>query len=91
MKSLYISSLIFRITRHGFPTAREFGGITASEKKAEEIQTYTPENVTAPYVQDGAAYYFKAQGQYLSVYNGSEFEDIYIKGVNLGLGKGYPS
>lgn len=60
---------------------------TASEKKAEEIQTYTPENVTAPYVQDGAAYYFKAQGQYLSVYNGSEFEDIYIKGVNLGLGK----
>lgn len=64
----------------------EANGQEAGESQ-EPLETYTHTNITKPCVSDGAYYYFKAQGKYLSVYNGSEFEDIYIKGVNLGLGK----
>lgn len=53
----------------------------------QPIETRTHTNVGEPCISDGASYYFRAQGKYLSVYNGSDFEDIYIKGVNLGLGK----
>ncbi|MCM1039171.1 MAG: family 2 glycosyl transferase [Ruminococcus sp.] len=59
----------------------------SSEKPVEEIETYTPGKAIEPYVSGGAKYYFRAEDQYLSVYNGSEFEEIYVKGVNLGLGK----
>lgn len=58
-----------------------------SEKPVEEVETYAPHNAIEPYVSGDAKYYFRAEGKYLSVYNGSEFEDIYVKGVNLGLGK----
>lgn len=57
------------------------------EAEAGEIQTYTPEHITEPYVSDDAAFYYKAEGKYLSVYNGEDFDEIYLKGVNLGLGK----
>lgn len=35
---------------------------------------------------DGVSYMAKTNGRYLSVYDGSSFRDIYIKGVNMGLG-----
>lgn len=58
---------------------------TAQEEPGEmQIQ---PVNRIEPYTSDGVSYYFRAQGKYLSVYNGTDFEDIYIKGVNMGLGK----
>ncbi|MCM1183384.1 MAG: family 2 glycosyl transferase [Roseburia sp.] len=53
----------------------------------EEVKPLPENEPPEPYAEDGARYYFKAQGKYLSVYNGTEFEDIYVKGVNLGLGK----
>lgn len=56
------------------------------EEETGEMQIQ-PENRIEPCVSDGVSYYFKAEGKYLSVYNGTEFEDIYLKGVNLGLGK----
>lgn len=53
----------------------------------EEAKPLEEKDPPAPYTEDGIQYYFRAKGKYLSVYNGEEFEDIYIKGVNLGLGK----
>ena len=41
----------------------------------------------APCRMNGAQFWFRAGQTYLAVYNGTEFEDIYIKGVNMGLGK----
>ena len=41
----------------------------------------------APCRMNGAQFWFRAGQTYLEVYNGTEFEDIYIKGVNMGLGK----
>lgn len=65
-------------------TAAE-GAETAKEEPGEmRIQ---PLNRMEPYVSDGVSYYFKTQGKYLAVYNGTDFEDIYLKGVNMGLGK----
>lgn len=61
------------------------GAETAEEEKGEmQIQ---PLNRIKPYTADGVSYYFRTQGKYLGVYNGTDFEDIYIKGVNMGLGK----
>lgn len=58
---------------------------TAGEETGEmQIQ---PQDRIEPYVSDGVSYYFRAQGKYLGVYNGTDFEDIYLKGVNMGLGK----
>lgn len=58
---------------------------TAEEEPGEmQIQ---PRNRIEPYAADGVSYYFKTQGKYLAVYNGTDFEDIYLKGVNMGLGK----
>ena len=68
----------------GDAEAAETGEMEEAETGEMQIQ---PENRIEPYVSDGASYYFKAQGKYLSVYNGEDFEDIYLKGVNLGLGK----
>lgn len=65
-------------------TAAE-GAETAKEEPGEmRIQ---PLNRIEPYVSDGVSYYFRTQGKYLAVYNGTDFEDIYLKGVNMGLGK----
>lgn len=61
-------------------------GAETLEEETGEMQIQ-PLNRIAPYVSDGVSYYFKAEGKYLSVYNGTEFEDIYLKGVNMGLGK----
>lgn len=36
---------------------------------------------------DEADFYFKAGSNYLEVFDGKDFQPIYIKGVNLGLGK----
>lgn len=61
------------------------GNETAEEETGEmRIQ---PRNRIEPYVSDGASFYFRTQGKYLGVYNGTDFEDIYLKGVNMGLGK----
>lgn len=61
------------------------GAETAKEEPGEmRIQ---PVNRIEPYVSDGVSYYFRTQGKYLAVYNGTDFEDIYLKGVNMGLGK----
>ncbi|MCM1145878.1 MAG: family 2 glycosyl transferase [Clostridium sp.] len=57
------------------------------EPEADKIQTFAPEHIVSPYVVDDASFYYKADGKYLSVYNGEEFEELYLKGVNLGLGK----
>lgn len=35
----------------------------------------------------GANYAFKTGAPYFSVYNGAEFEELYVKGVNVGTGK----
>jgi hypothetical protein len=39
------------------------------------------------YSEDDTKYYFKASDKSLKFYNGKSFESIYIKGVNMGLGK----
>lgn len=57
-----------------------------AEEEAGEMQIQ-PLNRIEPYVSEGVNCYFKTQGKYLGVYNGTEFEDIYLKGVNMGLGK----
>lgn len=61
--------------------------IKTNETTEPDEMQIQPVNRIDPYVSDGVSYYFKTQGKYLSVYNGTEFEDIYIKGVNMGLGK----
>ncbi|ORX54681.1 hypothetical protein BCR36DRAFT_9650 [Piromyces finnis] len=38
------------------------------------------------YKDEGVSYIAKTNGRYLSVYDGSTFKDIYIQGVNIGLG-----
>ncbi len=60
--------------------------IETSEAETGKMQIQ-PQNRTEPCVTDGVSYYFRTQGKYLGVYNGTDFEDIYIKGVNMGLGK----
>lgn len=55
-----------------------------------EASEHTPEpepDAPRPYTSGDAQYYFKTSGDYLSVYNGLGFENLYVKGVNLGLGK----
>ena len=60
--------------------------IETSEAETGKMQIQ-PQNRTEPCVTDGVSYYFRTQGKYLGVYNGTDFEAIYIKGVNMGLGK----
>ncbi|ORX78336.1 L domain-like protein [Anaeromyces robustus] len=36
--------------------------------------------------KDGISYTAKTNGRYLSIYDGDSFKDIYIQGVNMGLG-----
>ncbi len=40
-----------------------------------------------PCRENGAQFWFKAGETYLCAYNGTDFEDFYVKGVNMGLGK----
>ena len=58
------------------------------ETLAQGESRIKPTAAPKPYESEsGAQYYFKAGERYLSVYNGEEFEDLYVKGVNIGLGK----
>lgn len=73
---------------------RQFGagsertpGEAALEAENEEIVTKADARAQNPASLDGAFLYFKTQGNYLSAYNGTAFAPLYIKGVNLGLGK----
>lgn len=61
----------------------------AEPENAESEQVIQTEKRPAPYVTaDGTQFYFQAKGRYLSVYDEkSGFEEIYIKGTNIGLGK----
>ncbi len=55
---------------------------------SQETVILPEEKRTVPYTaEDGTCFYFKANEQYLSVYEENDFEEIYIKGVNIGLGK----
>ncbi|MBO5291752.1 MAG: family 2 glycosyl transferase [Lachnospiraceae bacterium] len=64
-------------------------GDSASELKEEPETEYAAESPQSlqPYTLGDARFYFQTNGSYLSVYNGSTFDDLYIKGVNIGLGK----
>lgn len=50
--------------------------LTLGKKKIQPL--YTDE--------DGISYISKTHGRYLSLYDGKTFNDIYIQGVNMGLG-----
>ncbi|ORX83716.1 L domain-like protein [Anaeromyces robustus] len=55
---------------------KNYKRLTLFKKKIQPI--YTDE--------DGVSYVAKTNGRYLSIYNGKTFNDVYIQGVNMGLG-----
>lgn len=57
------------------------GKDTAKEKTGQNTEENTASN------KDGRKYYFKVDGKYFSMLQGSAFKPVYIKGVNLGSGK----
>lgn len=71
---------------------------TADEPSAVEPAKTTALTVmedVAPqemYQEDGISYAFRTAGRYFEIYNGSEFEQFYSVGVNIGSGKpnGFP-
>lgn len=62
-------------------------GSTSKEATGEEPVLIPEQNTPVPYVSGDTQYYFKTSENYLCTYNGTDFDELYMKGVNLGLGK----
>ena len=40
-----------------------------------------------PYTEDGVSYYYRTGKSYIEIYDGKNFVPVFMKGVNLGVGK----
>ena len=67
-----------------------FSGVVACGKSeetatvSEDISTETKETAETC---EKPAYFFKTEGKYFAIYDGSDYEPTYLNGVNLGSGK----
>lgn len=68
------------------PEVEEEQGTDTVPETADGME-YEAVQETEAVSEEAVSYYFKTMGNYLGVYNGRDFEEIYLKGVNLGLGK----
>lgn len=65
---------------------RETG--TDQEEEADEWTLLTNSfHENGPYVDDGISYYSRTGENYIEIYNGEEFVPVFMKGVNMGVGK----
>ncbi len=64
-----------------------FTGCGQSEGENNKGDTLTKAEAEPLYQDGDTNYLFRVQGKYFQKYNGKDFEDYYIKGVNIGSSK----
>lgn len=85
MRMRVLSSILIGTLLIGMLTGCGTAGQTQKEDTGKENLTQGTEE--ALYEDGDTKYLFRVQGKYFQKYNGTEFEDYYIQGVNIGSSK----